>query len=270
MRGELNEAGRRRAAALWTYRAAAEREAEARFRRLSVELEQVKADPIVVGLSAQAAQDEARHHVLCVELARALNDRAEPSKAPKPPGAERRQAPAPPPVHLGRPDRREQVLAEVVAMSCVTETLSAALLVEMRAQACDPQVRQTVHEVLCDEVDHSRLGWAHLAAEAGRGRVNWLAPHLPAMLAATVHEELFEDSAPEDATSEVLAGLGGLRRHTRRELFTGTMLGVVFPGLRRFGVDTSLAEAWLERRLASAQRARPQVLGELTQHLGLR
>ncbi|MCH9686602.1 MAG: ferritin-like domain-containing protein [Deltaproteobacteria bacterium] len=239
MRRQLSQAARQRAASLWTYRAGVELEAAARFSRLATELQATGADPTVWGLAQQASRDESRHHVLCSDLAYSLGSATIPTDA------------APPrPVHLRRDVPRERLLAEVVAMSCVTETLSTALLLEMRSQARDSEVRDVVHEVLTDEVDHARLGWAHLAAEASRGPVGWPAPHLPRMLASTVHEELFEGPEPEDAVAEAVAGLGGLRRSSRVAVFMETMGTVVFPGLRRFGIDTTAAETWLAERRA--------------------
>jgi hypothetical protein len=250
-----HEDPKRRAGARWSMRARVEREAEGRFRRLARELADVGADAIVVGLATRAATDEARHHEMCVDLSRGFG--VEPVRATT--------VHAVPALRTRIESPSGRVLHEVVAMSCVTETLSAALLVEMRARATDASVRDVVHEVLRDEVAHARLGWAHLAWSKARGDVGWLSPYVPAMLAATVREEIFaegEDCAPG------IEGLGGLDRPTRRDVFVGTMRGVVLPGLQRFGVDTRLAEEWLDEKLgASPQRPRAELLGELREHV---
>lgn len=244
---------------LWAFRAGVELQAAARFEDLAVRLGAHEAAPDVVGLAARAGADEHRHHALCVELARHFG------VEPAPPSQVH-----PTPVGLGREDPRERLLAEVVAMSCVTESLSTALLIEMRREATDSRVREVAHEVLRDEVDHARLGWAHLATEASRGLdVSWLGPRLPQMLAATVHEELFGAPEPDPAAAVRLEGLGGLRRRTRCDVFVGTMEGVVFRGLERFGVRTDAGRHWL-RSAVSAQRKRPQTVGELDQRLGQR
>ncbi len=241
MRRGVKERGRARAAALWAFRAGVEQQAARRFERLAQALEETGADDVVVGMARRASDDEVRHHHLCVELARELGATRMPQMDDEPAA-----------VHLGRECPRERLLAEVVAMSCVTESLSAALLLQMRAQAVEGRVRDVVHEVLRDEVDHARLGWAHLAAEASRARVDWLAPHLPSMLAATVHEELFAEPSGDDGVAQVVAGLGGLTRRQRRSVFLGSMEEVVLPGLRRFGVDTGPAAGWLRGRMAAA------------------
>lgn len=234
------------AAGVWAARARVEDEAAARFRRLAVELSEVGAVAPVVAMARQASSDELRHADLCRALVRRFGGAtlATPATA----GANPPDVPAAAPRGLAP---RERVLCEVVAMSCITETLSAALLGEMVERAADAEVRDAMQSILRDEIDHSRLGWAHLAAERERGVPDVLAPHLPAMLRGTVEEELFL-TAPEPPRALVLAGLGALDRPTRLAVFTATLRDVVFPGLRRFGVDTGPGEHWLASKLPVA------------------
>lgn len=225
----------REAAVVWAHRATVELEAAARFDRLAETARREGAEPIVVELARRAGDDERRHHERCVELVEHLGGRwSAPPRITAPP------------VRSGLGNAKADLLYELVAMSCVTETLSAALLMEMRAAASDDRVRDVVHEVLVDEVDHSRLGWAHLAAEARASSVRFIGDRLPGMLAHTVTEELF---GPEAAASSELDGLGALSRARRKAVFASTMLDVVFPGLRRFGIDTGAGERWLDERV---------------------
>ena len=225
----------REAAAIWAHRATEELAAAARFDRLAATAQREGAEPIVVELARKAGDDERRHHERCVELVEHLGGRwSAPARITAPP------------LRSGLDNARADLLYELVAMSCVTETLSAALLMEMRAAAADGRVRDVVHEVLVDEVDHSRLGWAHLAAEARGCSVRFIGERLPAMLAHTVAEELFGPGV--DASSE-LDGLGALSRARRKDVFAATMHDVVFPGLRRAGIDTGAGQRWLEERL---------------------
>jgi hypothetical protein len=230
---------RRLAARVWAYRAGAELEAARRFARLADRLDAAGAVAPVVAMARAAATDELRHHRLCVALAARLGGRA------KDPDDR-----APPEVAPAALSARERALYEVVAMSCLTETLSAALLGAIVERAVDPVVRSTAHEVLRDEVDHSRLGWAHLAAEHRRGPSRFLDDHLPAMLAGTVDEALFRAS-DGDGDGDELAGLGALPRPDRLAIFEATMRDVVFPGLQRFGVDTTAGARWVEARRAT-------------------
>ncbi|WP_434048570.1 MULTISPECIES: ferritin-like domain-containing protein [Sorangium] len=236
---EGSSAGARAAAAgVWRSRTCAELEAAARFSRLAEQLAAAGAVAPVVAMARAAAEDERRHAALCAALARELGG-----------------ATFTPPAVAGAPEvapralgTRERLLYEVVAMSCVTETLSAALLGEMVERATDPRVRDTMQQILRDEVDHARLGWAHLAAEWQRGCADVIGQHLPAMLAGTVHEEVFSSGA-EHPEQGALSGLGALGRGERRRIFDETMRLVVLPGLRRFGIDTGRGEQWLAERL---------------------
>jgi len=208
-----------RAAQVWAFRAGAEREAARRFARMGERLANGGAQAVVVEMARDAAKDELRHAVLCSDLAARFGKAVGPD-AGKEPGEVAPSGLTP----------RERVLYEVVAMSCVTETLSAALLGEMQERAVDPLVQTTVHEILRDEVQHSRLGWAHLAAEHARGCGRVLGDYLPAMLAGTVTEELFRASADSEG-DPALAGFGALSRADRAQIFTATMRELVFVGL---------------------------------------
>ena len=111
-----------------------------------------------------------------------------------------------------------------------------------------------MHEILRDEIRHSRLGWAHLESESLRVPCKLLADYLPAMLAGTVNEELFVERQALPI-EEPLSGLGSLTRRQRVEIFSDAMHKVVFPGLERYGVDTAQGVSWLDKRFSrSAQR----------------
>jgi hypothetical protein len=225
---------RRLAASVWRFRYSAELDAAARFERLAGELEAVDAVPPVVAMAREAAADELKHARMCAGLVQWLGG--------TPPTARLSHSARPPsPAGLGA---RDGVLYEVVAMSCLTETLSAALIGEMVLQAKDAHVRKVMRDILRDEVSHARLGWAHLAAEVRRGSTDFLGAFLPAMMAGTVDEELFSVGEEHAAAPEV-AGLGALTRADRRRIFEETMERVTFPGLERFGVDTRSAREWL-------------------------
>jgi hypothetical protein len=215
---------------VWAFRARAERVAAARFSRLSDVLARSGAHDAVVGLARDAVGDELRHADLCTWLARRFGSTAD--EAPEPA----------PEVGPSSATARERVLFEVVAMSCVTETVSAAALGRMLERAENSAVRDTVQAVLRDEINHAQLGWAHLAREHRSGAVPFVADYLPAMLAQTVGDELFAAGPDVDAD---LAGLGALSRRDRQEVVVESLEHVIFPGLERFEVDTSAGRRWL-------------------------
>ncbi|KIG15514.1 hypothetical protein DB30_05537 [Enhygromyxa salina] len=230
----IEERRRRHAARMWSQRAHAELEAAARFARFAQLLAEFGALAQVIELATTAADDERRHQVRCDELVAYFG--GPPSGANELPAKPLR-------TDLAAP--RQQLLYEIVSMSCVTESLSTALLLQIQDRAEDPQVRAVVHEIVRDEVQHARLGWIHLAHEAKQSSVAWLGPRLPAILRGTLDtNELFADGP---GAGDQLDGLGGLPRAIRRQVFVECMTEVVFPGLRHSGVDTRAAQAWMDQ-----------------------
>lgn len=232
------------AARTWSFRARAEAEATLRFERLSERLVRLDATREVVQLARGAAVDERRHLGQCLELA------AHFGATGKPPTIERLD-------EVGVPglSAREQVLYELVASCCITETLSAAALLEMRDHASSERVADTVHAILRDEIRHSRLGWAHLAAEQRRGVGEMLATFLPSMLASAVGG-VFEEVGSDPSVSA--AGLGVLPHAARRRVAVSTLEAVVLPGLAHLGVETHAAERWLQAKVAETSPGGPR------------
>jgi bacterioferritin (cytochrome b1) len=222
------------AAGVWQHRHRVELQAAVRFDRLAKELAQLGANHAVVSLAKSAADDERRHASLCRELIAHFGG--------EPPDE---IAPAAPPVGISGMSPRQRVLYELIAMSCITETLSTALLGKLVEKAEDPLVRKNMHSILRDEIKHSQLGWAHLAAEHEAGQPIDIGAHLPAMLSSTVNEEIFSD-APDHAHQDKLSGMGSLSRIDRLNTFIEVLTAVIFPGLQKFGIDTGAAKDWLK------------------------
>jgi len=229
----LPSALRKAAAWEWRCRHHFELDAMARFARLSDTLKAHNANQQVVDMANKAAKDEERHAELCRDLVAYL-DEAPPENFV---ACGAKVAPA-------EFSAREQLLYEMVAISCVTETLSCALLGTLVERAEDEHIKQAMHSILKDEIGHSRLGWAYLADETKRGPQNFIADHLPAMLAGTVSEELFVNKEAHPLEG-ALDGLGALSRKERLRIFDESMREVVFPGLENFGVDTTSGRKWL-------------------------
>jgi hypothetical protein len=230
-------AARDMAARVWTFRLASELEAAQRFSALAPRLRAAGASAVIVGMAEGAAADELRHAELCRQLVQHFGGAA----PAEPEVALRWTAPA----GVAGQDR---LLYEMVALSCVTETLSTALLGELVARATDPVCKQAMHSILRDEVNHSRLGWAFLAEQHARVVRDCVAAHLPAMLEATLGNELFSAAQNSDPRLLELAGLGSLERPERLRVAREALERVIFPGLERFGIDTELGKRWLDSR----------------------
>jgi hypothetical protein len=230
----VNDGLRARIGEAWAFRSRVERDAASRFARLEAAISAFDADSPVPAMLTRAAQDEERHAVLCAELAAAYGQPSD--------GGLSNEAIAP--RQLGH---REQILYEVVAACCITETESVATLATLLAEEGEPRVREVLHEIARDEVVHGRMGWAHLAREAALLDVTVLSSWIPAMLAGTVGEGLFTEADAEDEAQELLRH-GVLPPSRKREIFVRTLEEVVFPGLEKLGVDPAPARAWLEAR----------------------
>lgn len=225
---------RERVRGTWVFRTRAEIEASARFARIASELEGVGAAPVVVQGAREAAEDEARHRDLCAALAATW-------------GALDAKSYTPPRTRIGRSDMepRDRLLWEMVAVCCVSETMNTALLGRALELAEDEAIKQTLHELLKDEVRHSRLGWAHLAAERAAGRGEFLRDVLPLVLEASVEPGFLEGTQIAPWTEELYA-YGELPSPELVRLYCDVIDKVIFPGFEALGVDTSLGRAWLD------------------------
>lgn len=210
--------------ALWRYREGVEHEAAALFATLAADLAAAGL-PALAARARTAAADEERHAARCRAIVAACETRDEPAAPP----------PAARPLALGPrdPDPARRALYASVALGCVTESLSCALLLAMRAPATFPPVQAAIDEILKDEIEHSRVGWAHLATAAGTGDVSWLASHIGAMRAAALDHDVADlPTAPD------LSAFGILPRAAVATVVDTTWRDVIVPGLARYGIRT--------------------------------
>ncbi len=229
-----NEIIRARVASTWAFRTRAEIEAAARFARMATELSEVGATQVVIRGAEGASADEKRHRDLCANLAAKWG---EPTALSHVPRRERigRSAMAP----------RDRLLWELVAVCCISETMNVALMARCMEVVKDEEIRSTLHELLKDEVQHARLGWAHLAAERVAGRGEFLGDVLPLMLEASVEPGFLEGTLAVPWTDE-LYDYGELPWVELVQIYRDTLNLVVFPGFQAVEIDTAKARAWLE------------------------
>jgi hypothetical protein len=230
---------RARVGGTWAFRTRAEIEATARFARMATELAQNGATPVVVRGAADASADEARHRALCARLAAKWGE----------PNA---TAHVPPVTRIGRSDMdpRDRLLWEMVAVCCISETMNTSLMTRCLEVAKDEAIRETLRELLEDEVKHARLGWAHLAAERSAGRGQFLRDVLPLLLEASVEPGFLEGTSATPWT-DTLYDYGELPSAELVQIYRDTLNFVIFPGLDAVGVDTSKGRTWLEEHTAT-------------------
>lgn len=206
------------AAVLWASRARAENDAAALFVHLADGLRAVGAHPACVELAERSADDERRHEALCDGLSARYGHEVLPRRAGVRPA--------------GQPTR-ESVLLEVIGMCCINETVSTAVLARMQHETRGQAAHDAITAILRDEVQHARLGWAHLAFESRRGPVDGVAGRLQDLVDAAVRDL---DDEPDLPIDDGLLRAGGLDRRTRVALLREALERVVFPGLVAHGI----------------------------------
>ena len=202
----------------WLARALSERDAHHRFRWLAQVIETTEPYFGLVDEIRSASADEGQHLDLCWQQAKRF-------------GAETL------PEYKGfQPFFAGDILCELVTLFCVMETINAALLVASRDSLQDPTLRDICHQILKDEVQHARIGWAALsiAREEERAIVWTKIPQI--LKAAGVHKIDKEDSIPLHEPK-----WGIFDRATRVAIFEQTMDSVIIPGFIQLGFQPSMS-----------------------------
>lgn len=208
---------------IWRFREQIEVEAAGVFNSLGLHLSRLRGplDP-VTKLAFKARDDERHHQKLCQAILEKGSYRFAPVDDV-------------PVIALGPHNLplREQVLYAAVAMGCVTETLSSALLLEMQRRAEPGIIKDTVHTILRDEITHARIGWAELARAKAQGAVDWLNDYLSAM----INTAIASDIEPMVATDPGdLTAFGILSRKEALAIMNKAVEDVIKPGLKKYGL----------------------------------
>ncbi len=238
----LSEAQRHRLGRAWRARMEQEHLAIGAFARLTLELAEAGADPVVLALTARASMDEVRHAEICRRIAVACLPTSDvPARLRGVPttGAD-----------TSRPIA-ERALLHVVEMCCLNETCTGVYLTEMLERATNPSARSAIESLLEDEVDHGRVGWAHLE---GACREGWgqsvVEPALPGMIARALGE-VIDAASRSKPEPDAPTTHGYLSLHDAGDVYRRTLRDVILPGLQTVGFDiaplstTARAHNWL-------------------------
>lgn len=218
----------------WHFREQIEVEAASVFYVLGQHLSVLwGADDPVTKLAFSAQQDELRHQKLCRAILEYATTPYGPVKDPS--------TSILGPLHLST---RERALYMAVAMGCVTETLSSALLLEMQRRAKVGIIKDTIHSILRDEINHARIGWAELSRAEQHHNIDWLNDHLTSMLSVAFASDI-EPMLNQDSSDLDLSPFGILRRSEAIAIMKRAVTEVITPGLKRYGLILEGAERFL-------------------------
>lgn len=200
--------------------------AVAAFATLAIDLARVGCDSVVLSLVTRAAADEVRHADICRRLA-AIHGGNPPARLagipelPRYPGA----------------SNEDVALFRLVEMCCLSETLTGVYFTRMLERTTDELAKACVQSLLEDEIDHGRVGWAHLAAVKKAGGGAALDVQLPELLRVTVKPVIDEARAEPEADDPVIEAHGYLGRTTGARLYEEGFAEVILPGFEALGVD---------------------------------
>jgi len=228
---ELAPALRAQLAGIWMGQAATEARVAGSFATIRDSLARLGADPALVALAARAVDDEHRHAALCEEMAGRYAGRVcGPHVTLRP----RR------PAHRAASSREVRDALWVIGQCALNETFAGAYLSAAREGARSPVVRAALRELLEDEIDHARIGWAYLSLAPDtlrRELSEWLVP-----LTACNLREWRKIELPD---SDALWAHGIPPAPVARAELTAVLRDILVPGFTRAGLDTRALERWI-------------------------
>jgi hypothetical protein len=220
----LPDAARAAIAGHWLTRARSELRVARGFEELGPRLRAAGALDAVNQLVDKAIRDERRHGALCVQLAARYAGAA---VALPPPDA----SPLP---SFGTGDERLEVALLVIGTCCINESIASAWIRACQRMATSPVAIFANRVHLRDEIDHARLGWAHLASPAITPELRAkLQPWIPAMLRANLAEWKEPDRSLPEAG---IAAHGHPSREEHDRIIDAAVHEIVLPGLRHVGL----------------------------------
>jgi len=216
----------------WRGRSEAELSTAAVFTQVARALLEIGAAPEVLVLAARGPSDEVQHARLCHAIAELYAGRALtfPSAA------------LADPVQFGDASPRINRLLLAVHHSCLNEGIAAAYLQENLRRSAAPAASAVIRSLLRDDVDHARIGWAHLASPrvtpADRAHIAGALP----TLVRIAWQAWLGPGADCDADEPEH---GCLPRHARLPLVREALEAMILPGFEHVGIDARAARAWL-------------------------
>lgn len=230
----LSAADRRDIATIWLYRAAMERRVADAFEVVRDALRRRNAGPPLTALATRAIDDEYRH----AELSRIVASRF----AGTPLDAPARLVLEVPKHVRASPELKDSLF--VVGQCVLNETTASAFLEVCLAHARGALARTALRELLSDEIDHGRIGWAYLASapETTRAEIaRWLLPM------AFLNLRTWRAQSPDDPRHrETWTEHGAPPADVTHAALADALRTLIVPGLRDLRMRTDALERWLD------------------------
>lgn len=216
---------------VWTSRIRSEAIGVQAFEYVVESLGELRAPDEIVGLARRAVDDEARHAEICRRVASAYRGAEVPAATPPPLRT---------PDHGGAaPDLRR--LLHLLGQCCFHETTGSVFLERCLALATGAMAHAALRELLADEIDHARIGWATLARTPAPVRAAlgpWVRPLLEA-------DYRVWSGGGDFPSSPALAAHGCPANAVAVEAAHTAARDLILPGLAAAGIDVAAGHAWL-------------------------
>lgn len=220
-------------AAIWHRRAAMERRVADSFQVIHGSLIRRRAQKELIDLAERAIDDEFRHAELSRQVASRFAGRELPSPA---------LLPLETPKHKGASRELRDTLF-IIGQCLLNETTAGAYLEACLVRAEGPLAKTALAELLSDEIDHGRIGWAHLASldEATKAEVGrWLLPM------AFLNLRIWRYETPLDPShTAILTAHGAPPAEVIHDALVDALNELIVPGLKQVGIDTPAIEKWI-------------------------
>lgn len=219
-RADLTEEDRRLVAEYWWSRSEGELTSWVGFGHVLEDLRAEGSPSAVLELAERAVRDEHKHSLFCREWAVRFGHPGDREIRP------RSEAPL---RFRGASDAENRLLR--ILMCCFTETVGCFILRHVRKVVSDPELRLLNQRHLADELQHSRVGWGHLATlrPEQRGRLRDWAPAVLSVLPAACCD------GPE-LDREELVPFGYFTPRLLRAAHDEALAEVILPGLVHLGL----------------------------------
>jgi hypothetical protein len=236
----LTSAQRAAIAGHWKHRARSELQVGRAFAAMVPLLREQRASAAVLDRLERGAEEEVHHSEICARLAETYAGEA----------IVRPKIDSVPLPRFDVGDEELETALLVAGMCCVNETIATAWIGACLAAAETPLAVMANRIHLHDEIEHARVGWAHLGSDAVSDATRRaLGPCLPKLLEANAPGwERDDPSLP----AEGVPAQGHLPAAVSRRVFVDAVADLVLPGFAHVGIDTGPAKAWLSQRTARA------------------
>jgi hypothetical protein len=217
----LNAEQRETLAAYWWRRAEGEMTSWVGFRHVLADLQAEGSPQAIIALAERAVSDEHRHALWCRDFA--VHFGRDSANSEVTPRSEQ-------PIEFRGASPAQNRLLRIL-LCCFTETVGCFILRHVRAVMTEPVFLQNNQRHLADELQHSRVGWGHLATlnAAQREFLREWSPRVLALLPVACCE------GPELERPD-LVPFGYFTPSVLRAAYDEALSEVILPGLEHLGL----------------------------------